>query len=392
MKHVLLSDVCEINPRMDSGISDDVECSFVPMEYVDDVSGTIANTSIRRVGDVKKGYTFFKNDDVIFAKITPCMENGKCAIGKNLKNGIAFGSTEYHVVRAKEEVIPEWIYHFLRQEKVRQQATGWFRGTAGQQRVPATFLEELKIPLPPLTEQKRIASLLARADRLRHLRRTAHELGESLLQSVFLEMFGDAKTNSKNWDMCIIDDAVEFSQYGTSEKSNSEKRGYPVLGMANITYEGKIDLEKLSYVELSDKEFADLKLERGDVIFNRTNSTELVGKTAYWNYDFDAVIASYLVKLKLKKDVLPEFFVGLLNTPHFKSMFQERCKKAVGQSNISPTLLKEFPMFVPPLSLQEEFAGVVARVESLRGRMSEGERQVEGLFESMLAQSFDGGR
>ena len=146
-------------------ISDDAECSFVPMEYVDDISGTIANTSIRRVGDVKKGYTFFKNDDVIFAKITPCMENGKCAIGKNLKNGIAFGSTEYHVVRAKEEIIPEWIYYFLRQEHIRQSATHWFRGTAGQQRVPSTFLEELKIPLLPLTEQKRIASLLARADR-----------------------------------------------------------------------------------------------------------------------------------------------------------------------------------------------------------------------------------
>jgi len=197
MKQVLLSDVCEINPRMDSGISDDAECSFVPMEYVDDVSGTIANTSTRRVGDVKKGYTFFKNDDVIFAKITPCMENGKCAIGKNLKNGIAFGSTEYHVVRAREEIIPEWIYHFLRQERIRQQATGWFRGTAGQQRVPATFLEELKIPLPPLTEQKRIASLLAHADRLRQLRRTAHDLGDALLQSVFLEMFGDGSKFDK---------------------------------------------------------------------------------------------------------------------------------------------------------------------------------------------------
>ena len=198
MKQVLLSDVCEINPRIDSGISDDAECSFVPMEYVDEVSGAIANTSVRRVGDVKKGYTFFKNDDVIFAKITPCMENGKCAIGKNLKNGIAFGSTEYHVVRAKEEIIPEWIYHFLRQEKVRQQATGWFRGTAGQQRVPASFLEELKLPLPPLTEQKRIASLLARADRLRQLRRTAHDLGDALLQSVFLEMSEKARGKRKD--------------------------------------------------------------------------------------------------------------------------------------------------------------------------------------------------
>jgi type I restriction enzyme S subunit len=138
-------------------------------------------------------------------------------------------------------------------------------------------------------------------------------------------------------------------------------------------------------------EFAQLKLERGDVIFNRTNSTELVGKTTYWSQDFDAVIASYLVKLRLKKEMLSEFFVALMNMPHYKSMFQERCKKAVGQSNISPTLLKEFPIFVPPLSKQEEFASVVRRVESLRGRMAESERQVEGLFESLLSQSFGGG-
>jgi type I restriction enzyme S subunit len=288
-----------------------------------------------------------------------------------------------------KKVMSEYLYYWLlsSQEHTRTQTSG-----AIWQNLTTEQIKEWKLPLPPLTEQKRIASLLARADRLRSLRRTAHELGESLLQSVFLEMFGDVASNSKNWDMCIIDEVVKFSQYGTSDKSNSEQRGYPVLGMANITYEGRIDLEKLSYVELSDKEFADLKLERGDVIFNRTNSTELVGKTAFWNYDFDAVIASYLVKLKLKKDVLPEYFVALLNTPHFKRLFQERCKKAVGQSNISPTLLKEFPMIVPPLNLQEEFAGVVARVESLRGRMSEAGRQVEGLFESLLAETMDNGR
>ena len=302
----------------------------------------------------------------------------KSAIGRGLS-----------VIRAGEKLDRDFLLYFLRfyEPELAKAGTGsTFAAIARED------LETIKIPLPPLTEQKRIASLLARADRLRSLRRTAHELGESLLQSVFLEMFGDPKTNSKNWDMCIIDDVVAFSQYGTSEKSNSEKRGYPVLGMANITYEGRIDLEKLSYVELSDKEFADLKLERGDVIFNRTNSTELVGKTAFWNYDFDVVIASCLVKLKLKKDVLPEYFVALLNTPHYKRLFQERCKKAVGQSNISPTLLKEFPMIVPPLPLQEEFARIAARVESLRGRMSEAGRQVNGLFESLLAQSFDDGR
>jgi len=140
---VQLGDICELNPGVDSGIQDDVNCSFVPMEYVDDISGTITKSDTRRIGDVKKGYTFFRDGDVIFAKITPCMENGKCALAKNLTNGIAFGSTEFHVVRARNSIIPQWIYYFLRQEKIRQQATHWFRGTAGQQRVPIAFIEEL---------------------------------------------------------------------------------------------------------------------------------------------------------------------------------------------------------------------------------------------------------
>jgi type I restriction enzyme S subunit len=330
-----------------------------------------------------------QSGDILFSHINSPTHIGKTAIYRSDQT-LIHGINLLLIRVDQKKCYPEYLNYYFKSKNVRALFRARCKKAVNQASLNQPDILELEVPLPSLTEQKRIASLLRRADRLRQLRRTAHDLGDALLQSVFLEMFGDIKTNSKNWDMCIIDDVVEFSQYGTSEKSNSENRGYPVLGMANITYEGRIDLEKLSYVELSDKEFAGLKLERGDVIFNRTNSTELVGKTAYWNYDFDAVIASYLVKLKLKKEMLPEFFVAMLNMLHYKNMFQERCKKAVGQSNISPTLLKEFPIFVPPLSLQEEFAGVVARVESLRGRMGESERQVEGLFESLLNQSFGG--
>jgi type I restriction enzyme S subunit len=99
----------------------------------------------------------------------------------------------------------------------------------------ATKLKELLVPLVSIPEQRRIAAILAKADRLRRLRRYALELGETFLQSVFVEMFGDIEKNSKGWKLAYIDDVVAFSQYGTSNKSNTERRGYPVLGMANIT-------------------------------------------------------------------------------------------------------------------------------------------------------------
>jgi type I restriction enzyme, S subunit len=390
MKQVLLSDVCEINPRIDSGISDDAECSFVPMEYVDEVSGAIANTSVRRVGDVKKGYTFFKNDDVIFAKITPCMENGKCAIGKNLKNGIAFGSTEYHVVRAKEEIIPEWIYHFLRQEKVRQQATGWFRGTAGQQRVPASFLEELKIPLPPLTEQKRIASLLARADRLRQLRRTAHDLGDALLQSVFLEMFGEPSVNDKGWDVVKLSEAFAIKpQIGTPNPAHNGGK-YLVVRVGEIGSK-KVDLESSQRITLDGKELERFRLKTGDFLLARAiGSEDHLGKASILQ-DINEVVVfdSHVMRLRFDpKIMLPVFFWHWLKSDGGRARFMQRAGRTAVQFNVNTEQIADINIPLPPLSLQEEFAGVVARVESLRGRMGESARQVEGLFESLLSEVF----
>ena len=233
--------------------------------------------------------------------------------------------------------------------------------------------------------------MLVKADRLRRTRRYACQLSDTFLQSVFLEMFGDPQTNQKRWDRCLIDDALAFSQYGTSQKSNTEQRGYPVLGMGNITNDGQIDLSSVSFADLTIDEFKELKLESGDIIFNRTNSTELVGKTACWRLDIDAVVASYLVKLRLNSDVVPEFFAALLNTSYFKHLFQRRCRKAVGQSNISPTLLREFAIYLPPLPLQEKFAAIVRRFERLRAQQREAERQAEHLFQTLLHRAFNGG-
>lgn len=287
----------------------------------------------------------------------------------------------------KSQVDSLYLLYYLKQKQeyfVSEQRGATIQG------ITRETVASLKVYLPSLPEQQRIAALLDRADRLRRTRRYAQQLSDSFLQAVFVKMFGDPRFNSRSRDMGIVEDAVAFSQYGTSNKSNSEKRGYPVLGMGNITYGGQVDLNSLSYVELEQKEFQDLRLERGDIIFNRTNSTELVGKTAMWNLEMDAVVASYLVKLRLKEDVIPEYFVSLLNSLYFKRLFQERCKKAVGQSNVSPTLLKEFPMPFPPFSLQQKFAHIVHQFDRLRAQQREAERQAEHLFQTLLHRAFRG--
>ena len=199
MREIPLVSVCEINPRRIAGINSEDECSFIPMEYVDDRFGIIVRKAVKQLKEVEKGYTAFQNEDILFAKITPCMENGKCAIAKTLINGIGFGSTEFHVIRAKEQLIPEWAYYFLRQGRTRRKAELSMTGSAGQKRVPSSFLEEVLIPLPSLSEQKRIVNILEKADHLRRQRRYALELSNTYLQAVFLEMFGDPTNNPNKW-------------------------------------------------------------------------------------------------------------------------------------------------------------------------------------------------
>jgi type I restriction enzyme S subunit len=155
---VVLSDEAFINPTDNVLLSDDELVSFIPMEAVSDKTGEIAAPQIRKCREVKNGYTRFSNDDVICAKITPCMQNGKCAVARNLKNDIGFGSTEFHVIRSKDKnrLIPDYIWTLLRLDHLRRAAQRYFIGSAGQQRVPTDFLANLQIPLPPVEIQKTI--------------------------------------------------------------------------------------------------------------------------------------------------------------------------------------------------------------------------------------------
>ncbi|MCI7430820.1 MAG: restriction endonuclease subunit S [Bacteroidales bacterium] len=153
-----LSDLAFINPKTDlSMLSDADNMSFIPMEDISDDYGEWVG---KRVGSKStiKGYTKFQDGDIIWAKITPCMQNGKSALLTNLVNGKGYGSTEFHVVRVKSsDVLPQYIHTLLRHFDVLSDAKKYFTGSAGQQRVPTSYLENLLIPVPPLEVQKQIA-------------------------------------------------------------------------------------------------------------------------------------------------------------------------------------------------------------------------------------------
>jgi type I restriction enzyme S subunit len=181
-----LAEIAEINPgRGNRQIQDNSEVSFVPMRAVSDKTGEIVSAEKRTYAEVKTGYTRFEDGDVIFARITPCMQNGKSAVAKGLVNGVGFGSTEFHVARPSSEVEAKWLHHLFRHREFLDDAAKHFTGTAGQQRVPASFMREKTILVPPLAEQHRIVAeldaLQAEVDALKRLQaETATELDAML--------------------------------------------------------------------------------------------------------------------------------------------------------------------------------------------------------------------
>lgn len=156
-KQVRLQEVADINPRTDMSMIEGNEyVSFIPMEDISDIYGEwIGEKIIKKEGI--KGYTKFQDGDLLWARITPCMQNGKSAIVKNLENNRGCGSTEFHIVRVHaNSVIPEYLHILFRQDELLKDAQRYFTGSAGQQRVPASYLSNLAIPVPPISVQEQI--------------------------------------------------------------------------------------------------------------------------------------------------------------------------------------------------------------------------------------------
>lgn len=156
-----LAEMACINPALDRCIiNNSIEVVFVPMRAVEAEGGGLLHPEVRPYGEVKKGYTSFLSGDVIMAKITPCMENGKTTVVPDLPGQVCFGSTEFHVIRAEQGVESRWIAQFLLQHEIRRTAQRRMTGGVGQMRVPASFLETIQIPLAPAAEQARIVDAL----------------------------------------------------------------------------------------------------------------------------------------------------------------------------------------------------------------------------------------
>lgn len=387
---VSLNSVSEINPRLPKNTDEMQQVVFLPMAAISE-EGQVQAQEKRILRDTKRGFTYFEKNDVVIAKITPCFENGKAAYLNCLETKIGFGTTEFHVIRPDSEKLDgKYLFYLIWNKQFRHLGEKNMSGSAGQKRVPTDFIKELKIPLPPLTEQKRIAAILDKADAIRRKRQQAIDLADDFLRSVFLDMFGDPVTNPKNFAVGTIRDLVETANYGTSGKASETDGEYPILRMGNITYKGGWNFDSLKYINLSDKDKPKYLTQKGDLLFNRTNSKALVGKTAVFEEDTPMAIAGYLVRVRTNEKGNNYYISGYLNSLHGKQTLVNMCKSIVGMANINAQELQDIKLLLPPVALQNAYEKIVKDARNKIKKHHAGLADLASLFNSLSQKAFAG--
>jgi len=449
-----IEQVADVNPRIDkSAIPDDLPVSFVPMPAVGAGDGSIHVDETRPAGEVKKGFTPFLEGDVLFAKITPCMENGKMAVVPKLVNGYGFGSTEFHVLRPKAGIEAKYLYYYVSSQSFRGEAERYMTGAVGQKRVSTTYLKEAKIPVAPLNQQKRIVAEIEKQfsrldEAVTNLKRVkanlkrykaavlkaavegrlveteaelarregrSYETGEQLLQRI-LEIRSQWKGKGKykepvapdttdlpelpeGWTsapvdaVCEIVDGDRGSEY--PKKSDFKEAGYCLfLSTANVRPNGFL-FEEMQFIDKDKHErLRKGKLDRGDIVFT---SRGTIGNIAYYGEDipYECVrINSGMFILRGFSDLLNEkYFEWYLRSPAIKRQI-DQLKSGTAQPQLP---IREFRTFTVTFPEKREQAEIVEEIERRFSLVEEVEAQVDAnrtradrLRQAILSSAFEG--
>ncbi|EKT1261534.1 restriction endonuclease subunit S [Salmonella enterica] len=259
-----------------------------------------------------------------------------------------------------ETLDKNFLYHFLQKELDKIHAT---TDVVTVKHLSVKKIQDIKIRLPSLKEQKRIAAILDKVDGIRQKREQAIKLADELLRAKFLDMFGTPANNIHRFPKGTIRDLVDSVNYGTSAKASIDSGEYPILRMGNITYQGGWDFTDLKYLDLSVKEKDKFLVKEGDLLFNRTNSKELVGKTAVYEEDRPMAFAGYLIRVRPNSIGNNYYIAGYLNSTHGKITLMNMCKSIVGMANINAQELQNIEILIPPKHLQDEYEIIYKKIK-----------------------------
>lgn len=322
--------------------------------------------------------------DIVFARTGSV---GNSCLIRQVPYGAVFAS---YLIRIRPNITivdPVFLSYFFRTPDYWRQVMGAASG-AIQVGLNATKLKELKVPLPSLPEQQRIAGILAYADRLRQLRRLALDLSDGYLQSVFLEMFGDSKNSRRVQFGDLLQEDPKNGLYLPAEKYG---RGIPIIRITDF-YDGVLSSpHQFKRVQAEPERVKEFGVSNGDILINRVNSLEYLGKCALVQGIVEPTLfESNMMRIRLDpKSVLPVYLVKFLTTQKAHAQILQRARKAVNQASINQGDVKSLVVCLPSLSLQQRFAAVVERYERLQAQLREAHRQAEHLFQTLLNDAFN---
>ena len=356
------------------------------LDQIESHTGIVLSKYRAPVSAAGNSTLYFDQSHVLYSKLRPYLN--KVVIPD--EPGIA--TTELIPLKPRPNLVcREFLAYYLRSPVFLAYASQYVTGA----KMPRVILDRFwahEVLLPPLSEQRRIVEILDQADRLRRLRTEADAKAGRILPALFIKMFGDPATNPMGWPVRPLGDAIVETQYGTSKRANTDGQGVPVLRMNNISSAGEIDLSDVKFVDLDPTELERQLLQLGDILFNRTNSIELVGKTGLWEKSgLQAVAASYLIRVRVNRDKLvPSYVWALMQSAHMKSVLAARARRAVGMANINATELRRLPAMFPPLQLQKDFVARSASIRQTNEHRCRSLNSTEQLFRNLLSRAFSG--
>ena len=323
--------------------------------------------------------------DILVSTVRPNL-NAVAVVPPSLDGATA--STGFTVLRPSPKVDGRYLFHWVRSREfvcdMVRRATG-----ASYPAVSDRIVKDSIVPTPHLSEQRRIAAILDRADAIRTKRRQVLAHLKSLAHSTFHEMFGAPSSWADRGPMTTIGELARSIDYGTAAKAGASGE-WPILRMGNLTDEGRINLSDLKYLDLSPAEVPKYTTCPGDMLFNRTNSKEKVGKAAVVRTQQPFALAGYLIRVRFENAAIAEFVAAYLRSTHGRAVRLSRAKAAVNQANISASEMRKIGLTLPPTFKVELFAERIAKIEAFRATFLHALQTDEELFASLQSRAFRG--
>lgn len=285
-----------------------------------------------------------------------------------------------------DKLSKRYLFHILNSDFFEKQCIQYSKGVA-QKNMSTAWLKDYEILLYSKEQQELIADILDKMHLIKKLRYYELQKLDELVKARFVEMFGDPIENQKYWEVVKIRDIVTDVRYGTSKPAVEGGR-YPYLRMNNLTVDGGLDLSDLKYIDIPDNEIEKCVVRKGDILFNRTNSIDLIGKTAVFNLLDDMVIAGYIIRIRLNDQILPDVFSQYMNLETMKKILRGMAKGAVNQANINAQELQSIKVYIPDMELQRQYVEFKEEIDKSRSRIQKSLEASQELFDSLMQEYF----